>query len=129
MKEQYISALMVAPGLKPTPIRLENTLEALQQAVSLNISYRGLIEIIPLETDVCLVCNEEGKFLSLPGNRRLGNDIITGVFYVVGSNDEGDLTSLPHDAMSKYTEVFKTPESFSDSEVASSIFFDFKSFY
>ena len=34
-------------------------------------------------------CNEEGKLIDLPGNRRVGDDIIAGTFYVCGSDDAG----------------------------------------
>lgn len=125
MKEQYITALMIAPGLKPTVITLENSLDTLQKAVSLNLPNQCLIEVISLAPDACLICNEEGKFLALPGNRRLGRDIIAGVFYIVGTDDEGNFTSLSHDAALKYVSIFKTPESISDDEVADAIFIDF----
>ncbi len=42
----------------------------------------GYIEVLPL-SDVCLVCNEDGKLLGLEGNRRLGNDIIVGCRHIL----------------------------------------------
>lgn len=38
----------------------------------------GLIEIVELEYDVDLICNEEGKIYNLPMNRVIKNDIIAG---------------------------------------------------
>ena len=58
------------------------------------VSYRGLIEIIPLNDDVCILCNEEAKLIGLEPNRRLWSDVLCGVFYVTGQDDDGNLCSL-----------------------------------
>ena len=84
MKEETILALMVAPGSRPCLTILKNELDALQKAVSIGAPYQGYIEVLSLEDDVCLICNEEAKLISLPGNRRIGRDIIAGAFYIVG---------------------------------------------
>ena len=61
MTDENIRVLKVAPGKAPEAVAIPNTLEAMQQMVG------GYIEVIPLE-DVCLVCNEEGKLMGLPGS-------------------------------------------------------------
>ena len=94
MKQKEIKALMVAPGEHPREVMLKNDLDALQKAVSVGCDYQGLIEVISLEKGVCIICNEEGKLLGLEGNRRLSNDIIAGVFYVVGEDKRGNFVSL-----------------------------------
>lgn len=94
MKQKEIKVLMVAPGEHPREVVLENNLDALQKAVSIGCDYQGLIEVVNLEKGVCIICNEEGKLLGLEGNRRLGSDIIAGVFYVVGEDKRGNFTSL-----------------------------------
>lgn len=80
MNETKIKVLKVEPMKHPEEVMLNNTLRALQAAVG------GLIEIANLEDDVCLLCNEGGKLIDLPGNRRVGDDIIAGTFYVCGSD-------------------------------------------
>ena len=80
MKTKTIKALKVEPKKKPCECTLVNELSELQKAVSIGADNVGLIEIIDLEDDVCLLCNEEGKIINLEPNRRLGNDIICGVF-------------------------------------------------
>lgn len=103
MKEKEIRVLKISLGEHPQEHTLENTLEAMQAAVG------GYIEIVGLEEDICILLNEEGKLEGLPPNRRLGNDILVGDFYVCGNSEEGDLTSLPEDAMERYTEMFYEP--------------------
>lgn len=117
MKENKIKVLMVEPGEHPKEVVLDNNLDALQKAVSIGCEDQGLIEIIGLEDGICLLCNEEGKLLQLEGNRRLGDDIITGVFYILGEDGEGELTSLPQEAMERYKERFWEPEQYTQGEV------------
>lgn len=117
MKEKTIKVLMVEPGKHPKEVMLDNNLDALQKAVSIGCEEQGLIEIIGLEDGICLLCNEEGKLLQSEGNRRLGDDIITGVFYILGEDGEGELTSLPQETMERYKERFWAPEQYTQSEV------------
>ena len=118
MKQKEITVLMVEPGKAPKVTTLTNTLDDLQKAVSIGAPSQGLIEIITLEEDVCILCNEEGKLIGLEPNRRLGKDILVGVFYVTGQNDEGDLTSLSESKMQKYAKLFEKPcDDITDEEI------------
>lgn len=72
-----ITVLKVEPGKPPELVSMANTLQAMQEMVG------GFIEIVPLD-DACLVCNDEGKINGMEGNRRLGGDIIAGLFLSPG---------------------------------------------
>lgn len=85
---------------------------------------KGLIEIIPIADGAAILCNEEGKLLGLEGNRRLGNDILVGTFYVVGDTKQGNLCSLNEKQIAFYHAMFKDPEVFTDEEIADSLFFE-----
>ena len=77
MKEAKIKVLALLPMELPKEIELDNTLEAMQNFVG------GLIECIPLtdtDSEVTLVCNDEGKLLNLTPNRLLWN----GADYLAG---------------------------------------------
>ena len=106
MKDKVIKVLKVEPKKKPEICLLENELQALQEAVSIGAEYTGLIEIINLDRGVCLLCNEEGKIIGLEPNRRLGNDIICGVFYIIGEDETGELVSLSEEDTEFYTNYF-----------------------
>ena len=114
-----IRVLKIEPGRPPEEVKMANTLEDLQEAVG------GLIEVVTLDSDVCLICNDEGKLIGLPGNRRLRDDIISGTFVIVGDDGDGGLCSLSDDAVRQYTEQFATPELFEPNEVQDSITFGF----
>ena len=113
---------MVAPGEHSKEVMLENNLDALQKAVSIGCDHQGLIEVISLEKGACIICNEEGKLLGLEGNRRLGSDIIVGVFYVVGEDKRGNFTSLTQAQMEYYTKRFWLPELFLPGEITDLIY-------
>ena len=117
--QNEIKVLMVEPHKNPTVTTIKNKLENLQEAVG------GLIEIIDIEDNVCILCNEEGKLIGLEGNRKLGDDILVGIFFVCGSNDEGELTSLTDSQLEKYIKFFWQPQTFTQGEIESSIVFKF----
>lgn len=128
MKEKMISVLMVEPGEHPKPTTLVNNLDALQKAVSIGADQQGLIEVLNIEPNVCILCNEEGKLIGLEGNRRFGDDILTGVFYVIGSKRNGDFASLPEDKIQKYTSLFWEPEHYTEADINKALVMGFFSF-
>ena len=122
MKQKEIKVLMVAPGEHPKEVVLENNIDALQKAVSIGCDYQGLIEVVSLEKGACIICTEEGKLLGLEGNRRLGSDIIAGVFYVAGEDKRANFTSLTQAQMEYYTKRFWLPELFLPEEITDLIY-------
>ena len=116
---------MVEPGKEPRIVKLDNSLEALQTAVSIGADYRGLIEIISLSDEVCILCNEEGKLIGLEPNRRLWSDVLCGVFYVTGQDEEGNLCSLSAKDREHYKKYFAIPESITKEEADNALFSGF----
>lgn len=122
MKQKEITVLMVEPNKHPIITTINNDLDSLQKAVSIGADYQGLIEIISIDDGVCILCNEEGKLIGLEGNRRVGTDIITGVFYIVGEDGHGNLTSLHEDLLQAYQARFWEPEHYTQSDVEHALF-------
>jgi len=117
MKEKRIKVLKVAPKMYPEAVYLDNELKALQEAVSIGADYVGLIEIVELDKDICILCNEEGKLIGLEPNRRLGDDILCGVFYVTGQDKKGNLASLSDESLARYKRRFAVIEDISADDV------------
>ena len=109
----------------PKLVTLQNDLDSLQKAVSIGAPDQGLIEFVYLEDNVSILCNEEGKLIGLEPNRRLGDDILCGVFYVVAEDEEGELVSLTSEQVEKYSEFFGTFERIPEEEVDPTIVFRF----
>ena len=117
MNAKEITVLMVEPGKHPKVTKLKDDLDSLQKAVSIGADYQGLIEFVGLGNGDCIMCNEEGKLIGLEGNRRLGDDILVGVFYIMSENEDGELISLTERKIKHYTNVFWEPESFDRTEI------------
>lgn len=125
MKEKEITVVKVEPMKTPVITTIINDLDHLQKAVSIGANYQGLIELVYLEDNVSILCNEEGKLLSLPPNRRLYNDILCGVFYVVAEDNNGNLKSLSPDQQDRYLRMFWEPTFINDDEIEKNIIVKF----
>lgn len=123
MKTKEITVLMVEPGKHPKVTTLMDDLDSLQKAVSIGADYQGLIEFVSLGNGDCIMCNEEGKLIGLDGNRRLGNDILVGVFYIMSENEDGELLSLSEKKIKRYAELFWEPEAFDRADIEDTISF------
>ena len=95
-----IRILIVEPNKEPRQAKVEHTLRNLQNIVG------GLIEIVELEYNVDLICNEEGKLRSLELNRVITNEIIAGTFFITGQH-KGETISLSRKQIRKYKKRFK----------------------
>ena len=125
MKTKEITVLMVEPNKNPVITTIKNDLDSLQKAVSIGAESQGLIEIFAIDDSACILCNEEGKLIGLEGNRRIGQDIIAGVFYVVGEDGHGNLTSLQEDLLQAYQQRFWEPEEYTQNDVEHALFMRF----
>ena len=110
-KEEQIRVLVVAPLQKPVIKIIENTLEAQQEIVE------GDIEYINIEDDAVLVCNEEGKLMNLQANRRVGYDVIAGIFFIAHDDGSEYLKSLKDEQIEKYMERFNDIEHIEQEEL------------
>ena len=126
MKEKKINVLVVEPHKPPCMVELNNDLNSLQKAVSIGADQQGLIELVHLEDNVYILCNEEGKLIGLEPNRRLGEDILCGVFYVVADDEEGNLASLTAEQRKRYAKMFwESDEGIVREEVEAILFMTF----
>ena len=76
-----------------------------------------IIKEINLDDSAVLVCNEEGKIQGLEANRRVGNDVIAGTFFIAGDDGSEYLISLTDEQIGHYTECFQEIEEISQEEV------------
>lgn len=99
--------LIIEPEKAPFKATISGDLKSLQDIVG------GHIEAIyPYDDPVALVCNEEGKLIGLPLNRKIEDyDIIAGTFFICGLGLE-DFTSLSPELLDKYQKKFANPEIF-----------------
>lgn len=86
-----MNVIIKEPCEEPFEISIPNELSTLQELVY------GYIETIGLDTDLVLICNEDGKLMGLPRNIRLLDkngkevDVVCGTVIVTGvDGDEFD---------------------------------------
>ena len=108
-----MKVLLITPGAAPQVLEIEHSLKNMQELVG------GTIEAIyPFEDTVALVCNDEGKLLGLPLNRAVRDpatgqvlDIIAGTFFICALSED-DFASLSDEQIQRYTQMFRHPEAF-----------------
>ena len=116
-----VTALIVPPNQHPQITQLCDDRIFLDLSVSRGTDFMCSAVAISLEKGIAIIYAQDGALLCLPGNRRVGNRIIAGTFYVVGVKG-GILRSLSDAEIIKYTSQFWESEIFADNEVFDSYF-------
>lgn len=105
--------LVVEPLREPYVKEIDGSLESMQKIVG------GLIQAIyPFDdSEIALVCNEEGKISGLPFNRVLRDDegkiydVIAGTFFLCQAPTNSDsFESLNEEQIKQYKEKYSNPE-------------------
>ena len=107
---EKITVVMLEPGKVARTAEIGTSLTDLQKTVG------GMIEAYyPFEEEVCIVCNEEGKFNGMSPCRAVYDpegqmmDIIFGPCFICDCRGE-NFASLSQDQIKRYTEQFRNPE-------------------
>lgn len=116
MASEMMKVVMVEPNKPAYITEIEHSLKGMKEAVG------GLIEPIYYldEPRAVMVGNEEAKLIGLEGNRRFGDRIVAGPFFICGekmTEDGMDFCSLSDELCEKYVQKFAVPESISQDEV------------
>lgn len=77
-----IKVFIKEPGKKLRSVAISNTLENLQKTVG------GYIETFTLNSDLVVICNEEGKLLNLPYNCDILGESFVGTLIFAGVDGE-----------------------------------------
>lgn len=108
--DNLLKIVYVEPGQAPFVSEVGSDLKSIQRAVD------GLFQPLYMDDGTILVCNDEAKLKDMPGNRRLGESIIAGPFFMVGDGGE-DFRSLTDAETEKYMARFAQPEEITQAEV------------
>lgn len=116
MASEMMKVVMVEPNKPAYITEIEHSLKGMKEAVG------GLIEPICYldEPRAVMVGNEEAKLIGMEGNRRFGDRIVAGPFFICGekmTEDGMDFCSLSDELCEKYVQKFAVPESISQDEV------------
>lgn len=112
LKEKKIKVVLCEPGKVARVAEIGTELSDLQRVVG------GLIEpYYPFEEQVCIVCNDEGKYngmrpcRAIYGENREMMDIIFGPFFICDCSTPY-FGSLNKEQLERYTKQFQNPEHF-----------------
>lgn len=108
--DNLMRVVYVEPNREPFEAEILPDLEHLQKAVD------GYIEAVYLDDGTIVVANEESKLRGMEGNRRIGQTIIAGPFFVCGEGGD-DFCSLTDEEAARAMERFAEPEQISQAEV------------
>lgn len=110
-EDQKIKVVYCEPGRKARIAEIGTELEDLQRAVG-----GGFIEAYyPFKEEVCIVCNDEGKFNGMRpcravyGDDQKIQDIIFGPFFICDCSGE-NFGSLNAEQLDRYGHMFECPE-------------------
>ena len=70
-----------------------------------------------MENSIYILYNPYGCYYDLQPNRKVGKEIIVGVFYVIGVDADYHPRSLTKREIEKYMYLFWEPETYSDSDI------------
>lgn len=101
--------LIIEPLRMPRIAEIKSDLASMQEIVG------GLIEVVYLPDNVLAICNEEGRLMNLQGNRRIGENIIAGTFFLCSDSNTGDFESLSQSQINKFS--LWMPEVIEETEV------------
>ena len=119
MRERNITVLMIEPQETPVISTLGTTMEAFNRAVSIGSSEIGAAKAKKLSAGIYAIFNRAGLFSDLQANRKIDDEIISGVIYIVGVDAQYQPRSLTCREIEKYSDFFWFPEYYSYSEVLS----------
>lgn len=124
MASEMIKVVMVEPNKPAYVTEIEHSLKGMKEAVG------GLIEPIYYLNDpnAVMVGNEESKLIGMDGNRRFGDRIVAGPFFICGEKmtDDGmDFCSLSDELCEKYVQEFSKPQTITQDEVQKDMGFTF----
>ncbi len=107
-----MKVVMVEPNKPAYVTEIGSDLKSIQEAVG------GLIEPVYYLDDsyIAMVRNKEAGLLGMEENRRFGDKIIAGTFFICGDDGE-DFCSLPDALCEKYVHEFSQLQKISQGEV------------
>ena len=126
MKEKIIKVLMVEPKKEPMEVYMKNDIYCFGDFIREDEDCEDVTELFLIEDNVGIVRNRHGAIYDYVGNRKIGNEIIAGTFFVVGVDSQGIMTSLTYEQIEKYSKLFWDAEIYTDKEVRASYWANFE---
>ena len=115
--KKSVTVLKLSPGKEPVISQLKPTIKAFRKAISIESCGMGTPCAKEIEFGIYVLYNKDGYIWDLPSNRRIGDEIICGTFFVVGIDKSYFPRSLTEDEVQKYSHIFARAEYYSDFDI------------
>ena len=112
-----IKCLMIEPEKHPVICYMEPTMKAFRRAVNQGALHSGEIEAKRLAKDVYVIFHKDRFLTDLKPNPRLEDDIISGVMFVVATDEKRKPVSMTDEQVSKFALRFWKTEVFDEMDV------------
>ncbi len=112
-----IKCLMVMPGQVPMTTTLEASVTAFNKAVSVGSEYELIAVSKQIGKRTYILHAYDSVLEAVEPNRKVGDEIICGVFYVVAVDNSGIPISMTERQIMKYILRFYEPEKYSYHDV------------
>jgi hypothetical protein len=114
-----VIALRIDPRKSPYPCQLCDDGEYLDRSVNPDSCLVYSAAALKIDDHIAAIYCRNGHMFCLPGNRRVGDKVICGTFYIVRVKN-GKLISLTDADVVKYSLDYWAPETFTDDEIMDS---------
>ena len=111
-----IRTVMIEPRKEPYVKWLDLSITAFDEAVSKGCGFKCHAKAKKLKKNIYILYAEENTSLLFAANRRINEDIISGVFYIVKAK-KGLVSSLSDRQAKKYIAMFEEPDEFTEDEL------------
>lgn len=117
-----IRALEIRPQKTPCVKMLLTTIKAFNDAVSIGTGFPCHAKARKICGNIYIIYAAESEVEEFECNRKIGNIIIRGIFYVVAADSDFCPISLTDEEISTYYSMFKDAETFSLEDIIESNF-------
>lgn len=124
--KREVRSLIVMPQLHPYVTHLNTTIDGLKMAVSIGNYDICDVASRKIANNIYVIYNREHYFSDADANRRIGNTIIIGVFYVIAVDDDYRPRSMTEWELQHYSAMFWDSEYYSNIDIAESNFCEFE---
>lgn len=114
-----VTALRIEPNKSPCPCQLCDDEDYLNHCISPNSCLVYTAAALKVDDHIAAIYCRNGHLFSLQGNRRVGERVVCGTFYIVRVKD-GKLKSLSDADVVKYSLEYWAPETFTEDEIMDS---------
>ena len=115
-----IRVLEIRPQRPPCVKMLSTSIKAFNDAVSVGADFPCHAKARKFCNNIYIIYAAESDNDDFEANRKIGNIIMGGVFYIVASDEEYSPISLTDEEICTYYSMFKEPETFSLEEILDS---------